>query len=240
MPVKQILKKIIPDSLQKVVRPIMALFISKNSAALSFWKSRIKLDNGVFKNGHYRKLMLGMAEESDDGFISGMVVADFGCGPRGSLAWAQPARLRIGIDVLADRYADEFTSNIVSHDMIYVKSTEKVIPLPSNFVDVLFTLNAIDHVNDFPLMCAELIRIMKPGGTFIGSFNLEEPASPNEPQRLNEDMVKTHLLDKLQIQSYRVTEPGPSDDLYAPFFNGDLSYRPGEEGFLWVRASKPE
>ena len=116
--------------------------------------------------------MLAMAEEPDDNFLKGKIVADFGCGPRSSLFWASSASLKIGIDVLADRYADEFTDNIISHGMIYLKSTEKVIPLPSNFVDVMFTLNAIDHVDSFSNMCSEIIRVLKPGGDFIGSFNL--------------------------------------------------------------------
>lgn len=54
--------------------------------------------------------------------------------------------------------------NIISHGMIYLKSTEKVIPLPSEFVDIIFTVNAIDHVNNFEIMCDEIIRVLKPGG----------------------------------------------------------------------------
>lgn len=181
--------------------------------------------------------MLAMAEEPNDDFLKGKIIADFGCGPRGSLVWAKSALLRIGIDVLADRYADEFTDNIISHGMIYVKSTEHVIPLPSDFIDVLFTLNAMDHVDNFSEMCKELIRILKPGGVFIGGFNLEEPASPNEPQQLNEKIIKKNLLDKMEVQSYRITNKGPVENGYAPFFDGNLSYTPGQEGLLWVKAT---
>ena len=134
---------------------------------------------------------------------------------------------------------DEFKDNIVSHDMIYLKCTENVIPMPSNFVDILFTLNALDHVDNFSYMCLEIMRILKPGGEFIGSFNLEEPATPYEPQQLNEKRIKENLLNDLVIQSYRITQKGPEEDLYAPFFNGNLSYQLGQEGFLWVRAKKP-
>ena len=214
-------------------------FIGKGDSELSFWKSKFELDNGRFKNSHYERLMLAMAEETTDDFLKGKIVADFGCGPRGSLVWAGSALLRIGIDVLADRYADEFTGNIISHGMIYVKSTELVIPLPSGFVDILFTLNAMDHVDNFAHMCNEILRVLKPGGEFIGSFNLEEPASSCEPQQLNEKVIKEDLLSKLEVQSYRMAEKGPKENPYAPFFNGSLSYRPGEEGFLWCRARKP-
>ncbi len=238
MSVKNTLKVIFPKRIIRILYPIRNRFIKKNNAEFSFWQSRLKIDKGTFTNDHYEKLMLAMAEEPDDTFLKGKVIADFGCGPRGSLVWAYSASLRIGIDVLADRYADEFTANIISHGMIYVKSTENVIPLPSDFVDIMFTLNAIDHVDNFSTMCSEIIRVLKPGGLFIGSFNLEEPPSPAEPQRLNEDYIKENLLNNLEIQSYRITRKGPLENIYAHFFDGDLSYEPGQEGFLWVRGKK--
>ena len=233
-----ILKTIIPEPIKNILRPIRNRYLKKNVAELSYWRSRSEIDKGKFNNSHYEKRMLAMAEESSDNFLKGKIVADFGCGPRGSLVWAHTALLRIGIDVLADRYADEFTNNITSHGMIYLKSTENVIPLPSDFVDIMFTLNAIDHVDNFSVMCAEIMRVLKPGGQFIGSFNLEEPASPCEPQQLNEKIIKENLLNNMEVQSYRITNKGSKEDLYAPFFNGSLSYEPGQEGFLWVKARK--
>ena len=93
--------------------------------------------------------------------------------------------------------------------------------------------------DSFPRMCSEIIRIMKPGGEFIGSFNLEEAPSPGEPQRLNVRTIERNLLDKLEVQSYRITGKGPEDNPYAPFFTGALSYETGQEGFLWVIGRKP-
>jgi len=232
------LKTMIPEPIKQLLRPKRNRLINKYDFELDFWRSRLEIDKGKFKNSHYERLMLAMAEESSDDFLDGKIVADFGCGPRGSLVWANSALLRIGIDVLADRYADEFTDSIISHGMIYLKSTENVIPLPSDFVDVVFTLNAIDHVDNFPVMCKEIIRVLKPGGEFIGGFNLEEPASPCEPQQLNERIIKDNLLNNMEVQSYRITKKGPVENVYAPFFDGNLSYKPGQEGLLWVKARK--
>jgi len=238
MKIRSILKKMIPEPIKQLLRPKRNLLINKYDFELDFWRSRLEIDKGKFKNSHYERIMLAMAEESSDDFLDGKIVADFGCGPRGSLVWANSALLRIGIDVLADRYADEFTDNIISHGMIYLKSTENVIPLPSDFVDVVFTLNAIDHVDNFPVMCKEIIRVLKPGGEFIGGFNLEEPASPCEPQQLNERIIKDNLLNNMEVQSYRITKKGPVENVYAHFFDGNLSYKPGQEGLLWVKARK--
>jgi SAM-dependent methyltransferase len=238
MSVRSILKTIIPEPIRQALRPRRNRPANKYDSELSFWRSKLEVNKGKFRNSHYERLMLAMSEEPSDDLLSGKIVADFGCGSRGSLVWASSALLRIGIDVLADRYADEFTDNILSHGMIYLKSTENVLPLPSNFVDVMFTLNAMDHVNKFSSMCKEIIRVLKPGGEFIGSFNLEEPASACEPQQLNERIIKENLLNNLEVQSYRVTQRRPEEKPYAPFSDGILSYEPGQKGFLWVRARK--
>jgi SAM-dependent methyltransferase len=236
--------KMLPERARLMLGPVRSRLIGKTGAELDFWKSKLEDEGGQFENSHFERLMLGMAREPNADFLADKVVADFGCGPRGSLVWASPARIRIGIDVLADRYADEFTSNILSHGMIYLKSTEHVIPLPSDLVDVMFTMNAIDHVDHFSEMCREIVRVIKPGGLFIGSVNLEEPVSRTEPQRLNEAVIKESLLGYLTVQSYRATgiprqvSPGPAD-WYERFFEGDQSYTRGEEGILWVRAVKP-
>lgn len=239
MQIQHILASITSDPILKILRPIRNHFINKYSSELLFWRNRLEIDKGQFKNEHFERLMLTMAEESNDDFLKRMVVADFGCGPRGSLVWANSAFLRIGIDVLADHYADEFKDNITSHGMVYLKSTEYVIPLPSDFVDIMFTVNALDHVDNFRVMCNEILRVLKPQGDFIGSFNIEEPASPCEPQQLNEKIIKENLLNFLEIESYRITKKGPKGNLYSSFFDGNLSYDSGQEGLLWVRAKKP-
>jgi len=122
--------------------------------------------------------------------------------------------------------------------MIYVKSTEKAIPIPSDSIDVLFTLNAIDHVDDFENICTEIVRIIKPGGDFIGSFNIEEPSTPCEPQTLTEEHIKSSLLDYMDIKSYRIARQGPEKNTYCNFFDHNFEYKKGERGYLWVRAKK--
>ena len=179
-----------------------------------------------------------MADQHDDSFLRGKIVADFGCGPRGTLTWAKSARLRIGIDVLSDKYADSFKETIIQHDTIYVKSTERVIPIPGDFVDVVFTLNAMDHVDNFRLMCQEIIRIIKPGGEFMGSLNLEEPATVCEPQCLNEELINQELLKHMQTLSYRIALPGPEGDNYKNFYENNLHHEGGQRAILWVRARK--
>lgn len=213
---------------------------NKYENELAYWQSRWQSENGSFKNAHFRKIMLAMAEEDNDSFVQDKIIADFGCGPRGSLAWAKSASVRIGIDVLADVYADHFPASILSHGMIYVKSTEKAIPIPSESIDVLFTLNAMDHVDNFEIICKEIVRIIKPGGDFIGSFNIEEPPTPCEPQMLTEEHIKSSLLGYMDILSYRIARQGPEGRTYCNFFDRNFEYNTGDRGYLWVRAKKRE
>ena len=234
MSILSVLRKIIPEPIRHLILLIMNLFINKYDSELSFWRKILEKEKGRFPNNQYKQFMLAMADESSDNFLKGKIVADFGCGPQGSLVWARSALLRIGIDVLADRYADEFTDNIISHGMIYLKSTEHVIPLPSNFVDVIFTNNAMDHVVNFSEMCREIIRVLKPGGEFIGGFNLEEPATPSEPQQLNVGIINEFLLDKLELRSYHISKYG--GDGHVNLFDENSPYTPGQKGYLLVKA----
>jgi len=236
------LSKNLPESLKTILRPVYYSIFNPNKYYCEqiFWEGRFEKEKGCFKNSHYKKLMLAMAGESDEIFLKGKIIADFGCGPRGSLAWISSANLKIGIDVLADIYAEKFKSNIISHGMIYIKSTESVIPIPSNYIDIVFTINAMDHVDNFGEICGEIIRILKPGGEFIGSFNLNEPETPCEPQRLTEDSIKESLLDCLEIKSYRITNYNSGEDPYVRLIEGKANYQKGHRGVLWVRAKKPD
>ena len=95
------------------------------------------------------------------------------------------------------------------------------------------------HVDNFSQMCDEMIRVVKPGGEIICSFNMFEPPTACEPHTLTEDLVKRDLLDKLETISYRISDKGPRNQQYEPFFRGDeLIVTPGEEAYLWVLARK--
>ncbi|MDY0166858.1 MAG: class I SAM-dependent methyltransferase [Thermoguttaceae bacterium] len=215
----------------------------KYARELAFWQSRWEAEDAHFQNDHYEHCLLSIAGETDDSFCQGRIVADLGCGPRGSLEWARSARLRIGIDVLAREYT---RFNIRDHNMCYVCSGETSIPLPSNYVDVLFTLNAMDHMDNFSVMCGEALRILAPGGIFVGSFNLNEAPSECEPQMLTEDTVNEFLLKHLNVQHYRLAPRGPKENKYSNCYTAADSPMHGARNagnstpvILWVRATKP-
>jgi SAM-dependent methyltransferase len=218
------------------LRATRRLLFPKQHAELRYWRGLHTARGGRFTNDFYEPILLALAGDVD---LEGKVVADFGCGPQGSLTWASSATVRIGIDVLASRYADEFPE-LLEHGMIYVTSTETRIPLPTDSVDLMFSLNALDHVANFEAMCAELVRVLRPGGLLAASLNLDEPATAEEPQRLTEERVRASLLDRLVVESYRIAgKPEVGEHLYLQFTEGEPTpYIPGMEGILWVRARK--
>ena len=245
------LKKLIPTSTKRKYwqwledRRLMKEFgvtSVKYARELDFWRSRWEAAGGRLENQFYERLFLAMSGEKDAAFCADKIVADFGCGPRGSLNWLQTSRFNIGIDVLADGY-NRF--GIASHNMCYVSSTEKAIPLPSNYVEVLFTLNAMDHVYNFEAICNECLRILAPGGTFVGSFNMYERPTACEPQCLTEELIERCLLRFLKVRHYRLVPQGPADDRYRHCFSESVdrtsssASEPGTLKILWVRADKP-
>jgi SAM-dependent methyltransferase len=212
--------------------------VPKLDAELGYWRGCHRAEGGHFENAHYERLMLALAGEQESGFVAGKVVADFGCGPRGSLVWASAALLRIGIDVLAARYWEEFP-DVADHRMVYLTSSERKIPLPSSSVDVMFSVNALDHVADLPAMCSEILRVLKPGGLLAASLNLEEQRTAEEPQQLSEAAIRGHLLAGLEVEQYRATDK-VTGDVYGPLLRGEELTRTAERpGVLWVRARKP-
>jgi SAM-dependent methyltransferase len=205
----------------------------KYAEEIAYWQN--EWSAGRFQNDYYERTMLMLAQEPNAEFLRNRLVADFGCGPQGSLCWAKCARARIGIDVLADIYG---RFGIHDHDMIYVTSTERNIPLPSDYVDVLFTMNAMDHVSNFSVMAAEIVRVVAPRGLIIGAFNLEEPPTFSEPQTLTEDLVRSKLLQHLNVESACSAVKGPEGDAYQHIREGGGPVPQGEYLFC-VRARKP-
>jgi ubiquinone/menaquinone biosynthesis C-methylase UbiE len=171
----------------------------KYTEELAYWKERFDKEGKGFGHAHYRQLML-LISGQDEQFFTGKIVADFGCGPRGSLLWITNAMLRIGIDVLVDQYME---LGIASHDMVYVRSTETDIPLPTGYVDVLFTINSLDHVYDVNRMLDEMFRVIRPGGLFAASLNLDEPATPTEPATLTEEFIEQQISPRLNVTRYK-------------------------------------
>ena len=210
----------------------------KYFSELRYWKKVYSNEDKSFENSFYKKYFLQISNEADISFLNDKIVVDFGSGPRGTMKWITNSRLNIGIDVLADKYVKHFGKDMINHNMLYITSTEHYIPIYDNFADIVFSINSLDHVDNFPTMCSEIIRILKPNGLFIGSFNLNEPASSSEPQNLTEKKIKKYLLKYFEIQDYRISNFYEGENRYQLLFENKEKYDGLNPAALWVRAKK--
>lgn len=210
---------------------------NKSRAELGYWETKIS-EEGTLKNDHYKKILLCMAEREDDSFMQDKIVADFGCGSRGSLAWANSPAAKIGIDVLALEYVK--VASICDHGMIYLTSTETDIPISDNVIDYMFTLNAFDRVSNPERMIDEIARVLKDTGEFIASFDLHQPEEEGQPQWYTENIIDNLLKDKFCVISKRLSYSTGWDEPYEDMFNKRYETRldPDRQGYLWIRAKK--
>ena len=109
----------------------------------SYWKERRRTE-GTLWNDHYQYFYTDHFSLSPN-FYSGKRVLDIGCGPRGSLEWADMASERIGLDPLANRY---LKLGAADHKMRYVSAHSESIPFSDGYFDVVCSFNSLDHVSN--------------------------------------------------------------------------------------------
>lgn len=214
----------------------------KHRKEVAFWSSWIELHGAEPDTDYYRRFMMAMGGIDDELFFDDKICVDVGCGPKGSLTWLTGARAAIGVDPLAEDYR---RFGIADHRMIYLAASAEAVPLPSQYADVVFSMNSLDHVDDMPAACREIRRLLKPGGHFIGSLNLDEPPNRCEPWMLTEKLLAEHLFAGWQQEFYRVRPKSQGDTghfgPYRYFFEEPPAEHIGSSGpkALWCRFRIP-
>ncbi len=122
----------------------------------------------------------------DAAYYKGKKILDIGCGPRGSLQWAEQAELRVGIDPLSDFYQ---RINPLS-GMRIIKAVAESIPFPDGYFDVVSSFNSLDHVDDLEQSITEIKRVLKTGGLFLLITDVHEQPTICEPSAFGWDITK--------------------------------------------------
>lgn len=176
---KQLIYKIIPGFI---------LTRWKENHELKYWYGR-KIVEGELSNNHYTHFYtthFGL----DFRYYKDKKILDIGCGPRGSLEWADMTKERVGLDPLADKYIDIAGSQ---HKMKYVNACSENIPYKDNYFDVITSFNSIDHVIDINAAIHEIKRVLKPGGFFLLLTDLNHNPTICEPQSITWNIVELFL-----------------------------------------------
>jgi ubiquinone/menaquinone biosynthesis C-methylase UbiE len=158
----------------------------KQRHELRFWRQRYDAEGQGLSNDHYEKYYTSFFG-LDRAFYGGKRVIDIGCGPRGSLEWADMAAERVGLDPLANEYLKLGASQ---HRMRYVRAGSESIPFPAGYFDAAFAFNSLDHVREPAKSIAEIKRIVRPGGIFLLITEINHEPTPTEPQTLSWDVLE--------------------------------------------------
>jgi SAM-dependent methyltransferase len=127
-----------------------------------YWRLRTETEGSLANSWyeyHYTDLF-GISRA----FYESKSILDVGCGPRGSLEWAQMASRRVGVDPLVKAYR---RLGIDSHKMEYIDAYAEHVPFEDGSFDVVMSMNSLDHTNDPDSVIAEIVRVARPGGTIL-------------------------------------------------------------------------
>lgn len=159
---------------------------TKGDAELGYWRERATVE-GTLGRAHYERVFTAHFGLTRADF-EGKRVLDVGCGPRGSLEWAEGAAERIGLDPLARRYRE---LGIERHAMRYVSAPAERMPFAPASFDVVASLNSLDHVDDVERAVGEIARVAAPGALWLLTVEVGHAPTATEPHSLGWDVAET-------------------------------------------------
>jgi len=181
----------------------------KHMQEMAFWKDRHAADSGELRNAHYRYFYTSYFDIDVEEY-RGRSILDIGCGPRGSLEWANCAKERVGLDPLADRYR---TLGTARHRMQYVCVPSEKIPFPDEHFDFVTCFNALDHVEDISRTLSEVNRIIKKNGTFLLITEINHAPTFTEPHSISEELLD-RLSEGYVLSTVRLCQIRGDHDVY--------------------------
>jgi SAM-dependent methyltransferase len=187
---------------------------AKGEVELQYWLDR-KGAEGPLRHDKYEWFYTTEFHLSRDDYANKRVL-DIGCGPRGSLEWADCAAERIGLDPLADEYR---SLGIDAHGMQYVSSGAETIPFPDGYFDIVATFNSLDHVDDVGAAISEMTRVTAPGGTGLVIVEVNHRATPTEPHSLPWEVFEWFRGWSVELE--KRTGIGSEHNVYASYRQGD-------------------
>lgn len=179
----------------------------KGTYEIAFWKMA-KRKEGELNNAFYEGIFTDlMGLEAN--YYTNKKILDIGCGPRGSLEWANMAQERVGLDPLVDKYKQ---LGIDGHEMTYVKAHAEQIPYADAYFDVVTSVNSLDHVDDLEKTLAEVARVTAPNGEFIVMTHIHDKPTIAEPTSVpwNLTSLLNNHFDVIEEHHYEVSTENAS------------------------------
>lgn len=157
---------------------------AKRHEELAYWRARHAAEGGL-RGEQYERFFtdwFGLTRAD----YEGRRVLDIGCGPRGSLDWAEMAADRVGLDPLAGEYVRLRGGE---RGMRFVAGEAEAIPFPDAHFDVIASFNSLDHVDDLERAVAEITRVARPGAALLLVTDVGHAPTFTEPQSFGWDVL---------------------------------------------------
>lgn len=175
----------------------------KKWAELAYWTYK-RIEEGKLSNGHYEYFAtshFGISKE----FYTDKRILDIGCGPRGSLEWADKAKERYGLDPLAENYQQLSKG----HAMTYITGVAEDIPFHDHYFDIILSFNSLDHVDDLSESISEIFRVLKPEGLFLLIADIHQSPTITEPSAFSWGIMKQlgenfEIITEKQFEGHRL------------------------------------
>lgn len=122
--------------------------------------------------------------------FAGKKVLDVGCGPLPYAAIFMNCDI-FGLEPLLSAFKElgfPLGDPTYSDKITYIEAPAENIPVDDNSFDVVISVNAIDHVEDFPAAAREICRVIKPDGILHIEVHYHKP-TVTEPWMLNDETV---------------------------------------------------
>ena len=191
----------------------------KHTHELKFWAKKVKQEKTLRNASYYDKFYINDLNVDPEDFV-GKNILDIGCGPRGSLEWADMANLRVGLDPLINEYY-KLDGGTLYHKMHYVRGYSEDMPFVDETFDFVFSINSLDHVDDLDDTVSEIKRVLKVGGICGIIVDTNHKPTPTEPITIDLNL-KDKFLDVFELIEERVLETayktGFRDNLDDPTF----------------------
>lgn len=123
------------------------------------------------------------------------------------------------------RLYPKLTQIPMAHMLAYAEH----LPFRDGFADVVLSLSAIDHYNDYPSFFAEAYRILRPGGKILISSHLDIPAAPQDRGNKVQKWLSPSFFERASRYLYYKNNRLGKDDHTYHFKNTELFEKGLEE-----------